>query len=102
MSAQCQEQGLGGAEGDHVESRAVEHSWKCEIDGDSILYNGNGGRKDGAMSGTQYKLKQLKMWQLLAENQPSQHGQHKHTTHVSHPVVACDMPVECFHPSMTM
>ena len=45
---------LGGAEGDQVESRAIDRSWKCEIDGDSILYNGNGGWKDGAMSGTQY------------------------------------------------
>ena len=50
-NAQRQDQGPGGAESDQVESRAVEHNWKREIDGDGILYVGNGGRKDGATSG---------------------------------------------------
>ena len=90
MNAQCQKQGPGSAEGDQVESRAVEHSWKHEIDGD---------RKDGATSSTQYESKQLKT-QPLAENQPSQHGQRlKRTMHLSHPIVTCDTPVECLHPT---
>ena len=54
MNAQHQARGPGGAEGDQVESRAVERNWKCEIGGNGILYDGNGGRKDGATNSTQY------------------------------------------------
>ena len=60
-NAQRRDRGPGGAEGDQVESRAVEYNWKCEIGGDGILYDENSGQKDDATSGAQYDLKRPEM-----------------------------------------
>ena len=68
----------------------VERDWKCEIDGYHVVYDRNGGQKDGATSGARCDSKQVKM-QLLAEKQAGQHEQRRDMT-MGVPVLSNPLP----------